>query len=435
MSIRGKIRVAHLCMILVVLVGLVAFPALAEKSVIRFLTDETDPKSINVYTGMEERFEKKFPQYDLQIEYISLSDVWPKLMASIQAKTPPEIAYLDPDVVVDLAKPGYLRDVHHLLEATGQGGTSDYHTSVVQLVQQKGATYGVPPTLGIMFMMYRKDLFQEAGLTVPETWDEYLDALAKVTAGKKVKGNNLFMGQIHSIHQLLVSMWSNGGYMFGKPNGPIVLDSPENVETVKFLQKMWGYASPGAASDTYTDAFMRFVNGEIATCWAYGRTLANIDRYNPDMSKHVGATFIPRSPTGGFRTTLFPQFLVIFKDAANIKGAEEFIKFHMIPEENVPLLASVAGHIMDPRASVGRSEVLFRNPAMKKYSYALELQAKLIPYARNIAFEHGEVCYNSAKLTKSPILVDLMYDAMPRGISAKEALAKAVKRVEELLAE
>ena len=434
MSTRQKMRVACFCVMMGLLVGTVGLPAFAEKSVIRYLTDETDPKSIKVYTGMEERFEKAYPQYDLQIEYISLSDVWPKLMASLQAKTPPEIAYLDPDVIVDLVKPGYLRDVQYLVEATGEGGAGDYHDSVMRLVQQEGATYGVPPTLGIMFMMYRKDLFREAGLTVPETWDEYLDALAKVTAGKKVKGVNLFMGQIHCIHQLLVSMWSNGGYMFGKPNGPIVLDSPENVDAVKFLQKMWKYASPGAAADTYTDAFMRFVNGEIATCWAYGRTLANVDRYNPDMAPDVGATFMPRSPTGGFRTTLFPQFLVIFKDAANIEGAEAFIKFHMIPEENVPLLASVAGHIMDPRISVGRSEVLVSDPAMKKYSYALELQAELIAYARNIAFEHGEVCYSSAKLTKSPILVDLMYDAMPKGMSAEEALAKAVQRTEELLA-
>lgn len=435
MSTRQIIRVACIAAMVAVLVGMMVLPTFAQKSVIRYLTDETDPKSIKIYTGMEERFEKAYPQYDLQIEYISLSDVWPKLMVSLQAKTPPEIAYLDPDVLVDLIKPGYLLDVQHLVEATGEGGASDYHSSVMRLVQQEGATYGVPPSLGMMFMMYRKDLFQGAGLTVPETWDEYLDALAKVTAGKKVKGVNLFMGQMHCLHQLLVSMWSNGGYMFGLPNGPIVLDSPENVDAVKFLQKMWEYVSPGAAGDNYTDAFMRFVNGELATCIAYGRTLANVDRYNPDMAADVGATFIPRSPTGGFRTTLFPQFLVIFKDAANIEGAEAFIKFHMIPEENVPLLASVAGHIMDPRVSVGRSKLFFSDPAMRKYRYALELQANLIPYARNIAFEHGEVCYKSAKLTRSPILVDIMYDAMPGGMTAEEALAKAVKRTEELLAE
>ena len=434
MFFRSRGRAIFLCLMVLVVAGLLARPAFAQKSVIRFLTDETDPKSIKVYKGMEKRFEKAHPQYDLQIEYISLSDVWPKLMVSIQAKTPPDIAYLDPDLVIDLAKPGYLRDVHHLVEATGEGGASDYHDSVIRLVQQEGATYGVPPTLGIMFMMYRKDLFREAGLTVPETWDQYLDALAKITAGKKVKGTNLFMGQIHCIHQLLVSMWSNGGYMFGTPNGPIVLDSPENVDTVKFLQKMWKFAAPGAAGDTYTDAFMRFVNGQLATCWAYGRTLANVDRYNPNMSDNVGAAFMPRSPTGGFRTTLFPQFLVIFKDAPNIEGAEAFIKFHMKPEENVPLLASVAGHIMDPRASVGRSAVLMGDPAMKKYSFALELQAELIPYARNIAFEHGEVCYSSAKLTKSPILVDLMYDALAKGMTAEKALAKATKRTQELLA-
>jgi ABC-type glycerol-3-phosphate transport system substrate-binding protein len=73
-------------LVVLVVVGVLTIPAFAEKSVIRFLTDETDPKSIKVYNGMEKRFEKAYPQYDLQIEFISLSDVWPKLMASIQAK-------------------------------------------------------------------------------------------------------------------------------------------------------------------------------------------------------------------------------------------------------------------------------------------------------------------------------------------------------------
>ncbi len=97
MSGQHSGRVICLCFMVLELVGVLTLPAFAQKSVIRFLTDETDPKSIKVYKGMEERFEKAYPQYDLQIEYISLSDVWPKLTASIQAKTPPEIAYIDPN--------------------------------------------------------------------------------------------------------------------------------------------------------------------------------------------------------------------------------------------------------------------------------------------------------------------------------------------------
>ena len=44
------------------------------------------------------------------------------------------------------------------------------------------------------------------------------------------------------------------------------------------------------------------------------------------------------------------------------------------------------------------------------------------------------MCYKSAKLTKSPILVDLMYDALAKGMTAEKALAKATKRTQELLA-
>ena len=41
---------------------------------------------------------------------------------------------------------------------------------------EKGAVYGIPMDIGPMALYYRKDLFDQAGIPVPTTWDEYYDA-------------------------------------------------------------------------------------------------------------------------------------------------------------------------------------------------------------------------------------------------------------------
>ncbi len=48
--------------------------------------------------------------------------------------------------------------------------------------QVGGKQYGIPYNLGIVGFWYNKDLFKQAGVEVPATWDELIDATAKLKA-------------------------------------------------------------------------------------------------------------------------------------------------------------------------------------------------------------------------------------------------------------
>jgi len=47
---------------------------------------------------------------------------------------------------------------------------------------EEGAVYGVPMDIGPMALYYRKDLFKQAGIAVPATWEEFYEAAKKVKA-------------------------------------------------------------------------------------------------------------------------------------------------------------------------------------------------------------------------------------------------------------
>jgi multiple sugar transport system substrate-binding protein len=49
-------------------------------------------------------------------------------------------------------------------------------------VQVDGTTFGVPQDFGPGVMYYRHDIFEETGVAVPETWDEYAAAAEQISA-------------------------------------------------------------------------------------------------------------------------------------------------------------------------------------------------------------------------------------------------------------
>lgn len=44
--------------------------------------------------------------------------------------------------------------------------------------------YGIPGWASVQVLYYRTDMFEEAGLSAPETWDDFRDAAIKLTDEK-----------------------------------------------------------------------------------------------------------------------------------------------------------------------------------------------------------------------------------------------------------
>lgn len=57
---------------------------------------------------------------------------------------------------------------------------SDFNESAWNAVTFDGKQYAVPQDANSVAMMYRTDIFQQYGIEVPKTWDEYVDAAKKL---------------------------------------------------------------------------------------------------------------------------------------------------------------------------------------------------------------------------------------------------------------
>lgn len=119
--------------------------------------------------------------------------------------------------------------------------------------------YALPETQTFNVLFYRKDVLDEMGLGVPETWDDLIAMLPTI------QGNNLSVGIPYpdyvnpnlSVYYTLI--YQNGGTIYNDRATKTVIESEPGVEAFKFYTSLYNdYGLP-----TVFDFVSRFRSGEM----------------------------------------------------------------------------------------------------------------------------------------------------------------------------
>lgn len=202
------------------------------------------------------------------------------------------------------AKNGWLHETSSFAAADAAFDQADLLEPMVKsLTHTDGKMYAVPFYGESSFLMYRKDLFEKAGLTMPErpTWQEVakfaaaLDDKKSGVAGICLRGLPGW-GEVFAPLTTVVNTF--GGTWFTK-DWQARVNSPEFTSAVKFyvdLIKKHGQA--GAAQSGFTECLNTFGQGNAAM-W-YDATSAAASLEDPKTSKvagKVGYAFAPVEKT------------------------------------------------------------------------------------------------------------------------------------------
>lgn len=115
---------------------------------------------------------------------------------------------------------------------------SDYPSWAISQVGfgEKDAIYGVPMDIGPMALYYRKDLFAQAKIPVPTTWDQYYAAAQKI----KAKGATIGDFPTDQPAWFTSLAWQNGASWF-KNDGDtwtVSLDDAKTQQVAVYWQKL-----------------------------------------------------------------------------------------------------------------------------------------------------------------------------------------------------
>lgn len=289
-----------------------------------------------------------------------------------------------------------------------------------------GTTYAIPIRYGTLIYHFRKDLFEEAGLSAPQTWDEYLDAAQKLTSGD-------IYGTLHAGKQgnFLVYNWF--AFLYGHNSDFLNPDQAESVmgdravEATDFWAKLYNehkVVPPGMTSYEHGDVIPAMQQGVGASSITYSPYALNfLDPNNSqfgDIQYWDWASIPVKDPgqqSGGVGSG---WGLGINKDSPNKELAWEFIKCSTGPEMGLLTALEAAN------APVRRS--VFLNPEFQVLFPAAEATLAALEGDR---IRPGLVNWTAVE----EVLASELSQALVGHKSAQDAVNDANRQINDLLKE
>ncbi|MCQ2398324.1 MAG: extracellular solute-binding protein [Sphaerochaetaceae bacterium] len=252
----------------VFLVLLVAFSVFAKgsaeskKTELNVIISQYGNYTQDWWPKFEQKFEENNPDIDLKIEIVSWNDLYTVVGTRISTNQQPDILNIDTfsdyvadDLLVPTEK--YVSDAVKNKIFPGFWSANDLN----------GTVWALPILASARALFYNKDILKAAGVSkVPETWDEVLDACAKIKAyDSKIVPWSLDISTDEGQAAFSYYSWNNGGG-FTDAKGNWTLNSKENVEAIEFMKTLIdsGYTTANPYTETRYPQQDAFAAGSLA---------------------------------------------------------------------------------------------------------------------------------------------------------------------------
>ena len=223
-------------------------PVVEDEVIIEFWTTDNEPARLDVYEAIANEYMAAHPNVDLRIVAIEEAGISQRIATALAANRVPDIVRMGVERVATLAADGIL-DEDAAEAVINDIGVDDFRESPLQMVMNPttGKYAAIPYDGWVQALWYRSDVFEEAGLEAPVTWDA-INAACDALPGT---GNLLYgltlgtdPGQNYG-HQVFEQVaMSNDAWPFDA-DGNVTFDTPEMIEALRFYTELQRCAMPG----------------------------------------------------------------------------------------------------------------------------------------------------------------------------------------------
>ncbi|MFD9465780.1 ABC transporter substrate-binding protein [Streptomyces sp. NPDC060027] len=296
--------------------------------------------------GTEQAIKKYAKAYDkaqVTTQWITGSDFESKLFASLLTKNAPDLFEFHPQI--QLVKSGQVADLSDIIEPV----KDDFNPADIASHTVDGKTYGVRMIDDPQFFFYRPSLLEKAGVKVPTTLDELIEAAAKLTTGK-VKG--LFIG--NDLHAVINPMiWSAGADTLDDKN-QIAYHTEGVKEGLKKMRKLFtsGHLLLDAPADYWDPSALNQGLCAIQFCgmWA-------MPQMQQALGDDIGVFAFPKVTDDG-KPSVYNGGWSMFVNAKgrHVDLAKEYVKWLWIEQKKYQEDWSLSyGFHIPPRSSLAAS--------------------------------------------------------------------------------
>ncbi|MBX3193823.1 MAG: extracellular solute-binding protein [Microbacteriaceae bacterium] len=259
-----------------------------------FWSNLTVPQQADVIQAQIDECLTDMPDVTVEFETVAIDAVYPRLLTAYLDEDAPNIINTVEAAIAFAQARGQLVPVDDVIDEIGRDEFNSSHLNVMSAEDQ---TWGVPDWALHDAVYYRKDLFEQAGLEVPTSWDELLDAAEQLTQGSRY-GFAIPLGTSSEVaaQTFFQFLYSAGVYVFDPETGEYVFGDhlDEAADALAFLVEMYEKVSPPASiSWVHPDYRNAFVQGTVAMTNEFGATVLLAAEQNPAVLDNIGVFPFP----------------------------------------------------------------------------------------------------------------------------------------------
>ncbi len=402
--------------------------------VIPFFTTESDPDQIATLRELVTEYQRLHPDVEIDIIIASPSSRGRRLLTALASGADLGIFEIEPTFMTDWAEAGYLLPLNDVVAAIGE---DDYVDG--SLFTYNGQVYAIPYATSVYSLWARTDLFAQAGLPLPTSYDEVLQAAKTLTQGE-VYGIALPNGQNNAtINYFSTFLWQNGGDYFDC-KGNVVFGEPEAFTAVQKWVELSQYTPPGSTTWGYSEQIEAYLRGRVAMVMYAGRLGVNIVDKAPELADKSVVVFPPWGPE--------PVTLGVWSRFAVAAGtrhqaeAKAFLQWLVSGDRLLRYDMTVPGHMIPPLQSVREISLSTDLPYVSQHLDWLTAFYRWAPNTNHPTMNMGSVANGrfqrsdiippwSSTVFNAPGVVDTMLQEITLGgRDPQEAWLDAVQKME-----
>lgn len=413
-----------------------------ETSIIRLLTDESDPESVEAYYTIIDQYQEQHPNVNVILELGTFRDLNTIIAHQMAVGNPTDIMMLDSTLVPTFANQDYLLPLNDLIEDVGE---EDFKASSIFKI--RGNYYSVPYAGEAHVLWIRKDLMKKYGVKKPETWDEWLEYSEKLTLDLDgderidIYGSLIPAALTGAADNVVREVnWAAGGQLFNR-DLEVVYDSPESVQALEFLGKLAKYSPPGITNYSWWEQIESYITGRGAMTIYGGRVLTQVNQKAPDLLEKVDAVLLPKGPKFQSNLLVWATYAVS-RITRHPKVTKDFLKFLITGDSAVVFCNTVPAHFIPALHSVEKDPRIWEPEIMQKYpDIAKLLFDQAYAHAGGLScagqIYQGKFTYGITNPYAGAVALDntiakVLQRHLVGGMSAEEAVKWGAKRLGEV---
>jgi multiple sugar transport system substrate-binding protein len=372
------------------------------------------------FSEAAQAFEKENPNIQIEGITIPVGQYFDKMIAEIQAGTPADLVMLRGDNYHQFVGMDALEPLDRWMDKTDI--KKAYYPEQDTFAVIGGKTYGLLVLNRTLQLLYNKALLKDAGISLPKTQEEFLEAAKKLTvrdaSGNVVRyGTALMTTNERDLYEFLLLFVVGYGGNFAKDGKPTATD-PRVLEGVKLYKRIFdaGVIPKGMNRNQFRQLFWE---GKVAMYPEGSWQWAAIQKANPTILKDVDFAPVPwpnRMSTGGAQ-----NFLAIPRQARHKEEAWKYLELISRPEwqrRYAELAQSIPGR-------QGRIDAAFlaKYPWFKAFLEGQKSVSPVSPPGLELVNEEFQ-----------KIILDKVSEVLFRNRPVDQAMAEAQQDLERLVA-